>query len=67
MLIIAGFLFGYLPVAAFIALLPFPLAIFALTGAVRHGRDIGNHPQYLAANVAMAVCVPLLLAIALLV
>ena len=57
---------GQLPTVSLAALLPLPLAFFALSGAVRHGADIGQHPQYLAANTAVAILSPLLLGISVL-
>lgn len=54
---------GYLPTASLAALLPLPLAFVALDGAIKYGQDIGQHPQYLAANTAVAILTPLLLAI----
>ena len=45
--------------------LTMPLALFTLRGAIKYGASIGQHPQYLAANVAVTIFVPLLLAIAL--
>ena len=52
-----------LPLSSLIALLPMPLAIFSLTGAIRHGAKIGNFPQYLAANVIVTILTPALLGI----
>jgi 1,4-dihydroxy-2-naphthoate octaprenyltransferase len=40
-----------------------PLALFSLTGAIKHGENIGSFPQYLGANVAVAILTPLLLGI----
>ncbi|MCK4675232.1 MAG: prenyltransferase [Gammaproteobacteria bacterium] len=61
---IAGYvLLGYLPLLSLIALLPMPLAFFALTGAIKHGATIGDFPQYLKANVAVTILTPLLLGI----
>jgi 1,4-dihydroxy-2-naphthoate octaprenyltransferase len=54
---------GYLPPLSYIALLPMPLAFFALYGAVKHGESIGKSPQYLAANVAVTLLTPCLLGI----
>jgi len=61
--IVAGVVSGLFPVAALIALLPLALALAALAGAVRHGRGIGDHPGYLAANAAAALLTPLFLAL----
>jgi 1,4-dihydroxy-2-naphthoate octaprenyltransferase len=49
---------GFLPTLSLIALLPMPLALFSLTGAIKYGENIG-------ANVAVTILVPLLLGIAL--
>ena len=62
-IIIGYVMLGYLPILSLIALLPMPLAFFALYGAVKHGETIGRHPQYLGANVAVSILVPLLLGI----
>ncbi len=48
-----------------IALIPMPLAIFSLYGAVKHGEAIGSYPQYLGANVAVTILTTLLLGISL--
>ena len=52
---------GLLPTLSLVALLPIPLALLALSGAVRHAEDIGDYPHYLGANVAVAVLTPALL------
>ena len=54
---------GYLPTLSLIALLPMPLALFSLSGAIKYGEHIGNHPQYLGANVAVTILIPMLLGI----
>jgi 1,4-dihydroxy-2-naphthoate octaprenyltransferase len=54
---------GYLPALSSIALLPMPLALFSLSGAIKYGENIGNHPQYLGANVAVTILIPMLLGI----
>ena len=63
--IVAYIVAGYLPVLSLIALIPIPLAIFSLYGAVKHGAAIGNYPQYLAANVAVRTLTTLLLGVSL--
>jgi 1,4-dihydroxy-2-naphthoate polyprenyltransferase len=66
--IIASYvLAGYLPVAGLIALLPMPLAFFSLYGAIKYGAEIGKFPQYLGANVAVAILTPLLLGVSLII
>jgi len=64
--IIAYVVTGLLPVLSLIALIPLPLAFFSLSGAIKHGTAIGEHPQYLAANVAVTILTILFLAISLL-
>jgi 1,4-dihydroxy-2-naphthoate octaprenyltransferase len=61
--IVMYIVFGYLPTLSLIALLPMPLALFSLSGAIKYGENIGNHPQYLGANVAVTILIPLLLGI----
>ena len=65
LLIIAYVLTGLLPTTGLLALLPMPLAFFALYGAVKHGEAVGNFPQYLAAGVAVAILTTLLLGVSL--
>lgn len=57
---------GLLPPLSVIALAPLALSLFALAGARRHGARIGQHPRYLAANVAATLLSPLLLAFSIL-
>ncbi len=52
-----------LPMLSLIALIPMPLALFSFSGALKYKQDIGDHPQYLGANVAVTILVPLLLSI----
>ena len=59
--IAGGIGLGYFPLLSLIALLPMPLAFFSLSGAIKHGEKIGSFPQYLGANVAVTLLVPLLL------
>lgn len=56
---------GYLPTMSLLAILPLPMAVFSLSGAIKHGEDIGQYPQYLGANAAVAILTPLLLGISL--
>jgi len=60
-------LIGYLPALSLIALLPMPLAFFSLSGAIKYGGTIGDHPQYLGANVAVTMLTPLLLGISIII
>lgn len=57
---------GYFPALSLVALLPMPLALFALHGAIKYGETIGRYPQYLGANVAATVLIPILLGVSLL-
>ena len=65
--IVAYVLMGYLPVLSLIALIPVPLALFSLYGAVKHGAAIGRYPQYLATNVAVTILTILFLGVSLVV
>ena len=60
-------LVGYFPALSLIALLPMPLSFFSLGGAIMHGENIGNYPQYLGANVAVPILTPLLLGVSLII
>jgi len=62
-IIVAYVLMEQLPVLSLIALLPMPLAFFALSGAIKYGETIGRFPQYLGANVAVTILTPLLLGV----
>ena len=58
---------GILPELSHIALLPLPLGLYSLVGAIVHGEAIGGFPKYLGANVAAAILTPLLLAVSLII
>ena len=58
---------GILPVLSLIAFIPMPLAFYALYGAIEHKGEIGLYPQYLGANVAVTIVVPILLAVSIIV
>jgi 1,4-dihydroxy-2-naphthoate octaprenyltransferase len=58
-------LLGYLPKLALIAMLPVPLALYALKGAIKYRGNLGRHPRYLAANVAVTLLMPMLIGISL--
>ncbi|WP_232788018.1 prenyltransferase [Paraglaciecola sp. MB-3u-78] len=60
-----GTYFNHLPPLSLIALLPLILALFSISGAIKFGADIGQHPQFMAANVGVSLLTPLLLGIAL--
>jgi 1,4-dihydroxy-2-naphthoate octaprenyltransferase len=64
--LLLGVYLSSLPTLALLALLPLPLALFSLSGAVKYGAALGHHPQYLAANVILTLLLPLLLALTLL-
>ena len=57
----------YLPALSFIALLPMPLALFSLYGAIKYRENIGNYPQYLGANVVVTILAPLLLGVSIMI
>lgn len=59
--IVVGVCSGMLPALCLLSLLPMPLALLALFGIIRHGKQIGYYPQYLAANVAVTLLVPIVL------
>jgi 1,4-dihydroxy-2-naphthoate octaprenyltransferase len=65
--IIIYVLIGYLPALSLMALLPMPLAFFSLYGAIKYGETIGNYPQYLGANVAVTILIPLILGISIII
>ncbi len=56
---------GFLPITAIIALLPAGLSVYALYGAWKYGKAIGEQTRFLAANVASSLLTPLLLAMSL--
>lgn len=64
LLIIAFVVNGDIPRVSFVALLPLPLALYALAGAIKYADKIGQHSVHMAANVAAAILTPLLLALA---
>lgn len=66
-IIISYVLLGYLPAISFIALLPMPLAFFALYGAIKYRENIGRYPHYLGANVGVAILAPLLLGLSIII
>jgi 1,4-dihydroxy-2-naphthoate octaprenyltransferase len=62
-IIVVYVLIEHLPTLSLIALLPMPLAFYSLYGAIKFGETIGNFPQYLGANVAVAILTIFLLGI----
>ncbi|MFT7131172.1 MAG: 1,4-dihydroxy-2-naphthoate octaprenyltransferase [Gammaproteobacteria bacterium] len=66
--VLVGSIFlGILPGLSLIALIPMPLALYSLAGAIVHGEGIGSFPQYLASNVAVTILTPLLLGVSLII
>ena len=66
-LILLYVLIGILPTLGLIALIPMPLSIFALVGAIKHKENIGGFPQHLGANVAATIITPFLLGLSILI
>ncbi len=64
--IVGAVVSGYFPPLSLIALLPMPLAFYAYSGALKYGKEIGSAPQYMGANVVVAITTPLLLGISIL-
>lgn len=65
-LIIIGYvLIGYLPVLSLIALVPMPLAFYALYGGIKFGQNIAQKPQFLRSNLIATVATPALLGLTL--
>lgn len=58
--LLAGVASNALPVFTLAGLLALPLGLFALSGARRHGANLGQHPKHLAANVGTCLLMPLL-------
>jgi len=63
--IIGHIVSGFFPVLSLISVIPVPLALYSLSGAIKHGENIGVYPRYLAANVATVILMPLLLGVSL--
>lgn len=61
LVIVMAVSFEVLPQASLLTLLLMLLTIYSLKGAVKHGRQLGEHPKYLAANVVVANLVPVVL------
>lgn len=64
MIIIIAVLLGILPKLALVALVPSLLSALAAYGAFQYGKQIGEHPSLMAANVGAVLLTPLLLALA---
>ena len=52
-----------IPALSVIALIPIMLSLFALGGGIKYSSDIGEHSEYLGANVAATLLTPLLLGV----
>jgi 1,4-dihydroxy-2-naphthoate octaprenyltransferase len=65
--IVVGVAIEQLPPYSIFALLPMPLSLYSLYGAIRHGGGIGLYSSYLAANVAVTLSVPTVLGVSLVV
>lgn len=52
-----------IPALGLLSLLPTLLGFYALCGAIKFNKNIGQHPKYLAANVAATLLTPLVLAL----
>ena len=62
-LILLGLVVDLLPAVAIVSMAPLLLSLYALFGAVRHKSALGQYPQYMAANVAVGILTPSLLAL----
>jgi 1,4-dihydroxy-2-naphthoate octaprenyltransferase len=63
-ILVAGVVVGRFPTTVFLALLTLPLAVKAITGAVRHGADFKKLTPALGANVGVVLGTDLLIALA---
>lgn len=63
--IVSGILLGYLPTLSVLALFPPLLCFYALSGAIKYGKQIADYPNYLAANVAATILTPIILSVSL--
>ncbi len=54
---------GLLPILSLMALMPLALSVFAAYGVRRYGQHVGEHPPFMAANVAAAILTPILLGV----
>jgi 1,4-dihydroxy-2-naphthoate octaprenyltransferase len=61
--IIGGIMNEAFPLLSLVALLPLTLMGFSLIGAIKHGKNIGQYPQFLGMNVGANLLTPLLLGI----
>jgi len=65
LMIIVYVMIGYLPALSLIALIPMPLAFYALYGAIKFGKDIAEQPKFLRSNLFATVATPVLLGLTL--
>ena len=56
---------GHFPPLSLLAALPLLLSLYSLAGALKHGDSVGQHPKYMAANVAVTLSTPFILGISL--
>jgi 1,4-dihydroxy-2-naphthoate octaprenyltransferase len=66
-LILAYVQLGYLPSLSLIALVPMPLAFYALYGGIKLGKNIAQKPKFLRSNLIVALATPALLGITLII
>jgi len=65
LMIILYVVIGYLPVLSLIALIPMPLAFYALYGGIKFGKNIAQQPKFLRSNLIATVATPALLGLTL--
>jgi len=65
LMIIVYVMIGYLPALSLMALIPMPLAFYALYGAIKFGKDIAEQPKFLRSNLFATVATPVLLGLTL--
>ncbi|EDM67194.1 UbiA prenyltransferase family protein [Moritella sp. PE36] len=65
LIIITYVVIGYLPVLSLIALIPMPLAFYALYGGIKFGQNITQQPKFLRSNLIATVATPALLGLTL--
>jgi 1,4-dihydroxy-2-naphthoate octaprenyltransferase len=61
--ILYGIVFGYFPILSLVAIIPIVLSFYSLTGAIKFGQRIGQHPHFMGINVAATLLTPALLAV----
>ena len=65
LVILAAVHFSHFPRSSLLAALPLLLSLYSLAGALKHGSSNGQHPKFMAANVAVTLSVPFILGITL--